>query len=748
MDDARPQNAYIENIEHQNVSFSNLAFQPFISRSSMRGSVSSSVSRRATAPLLTDPVGAVYGVGEKRAAALATEGIETVEDLLLHIPRLYVDRRVLLPIARIAPDTEATVLGTVRKTGVIPGRPGRFEMMLGDDTGFLKCTWFGDKWMRGLRNRFAPGDLIMVSGKVSFFNGKQIVTPEYDILNDKDDDTLHTGRVIPVYRSSAGLREAGLDSRGFRRIVKPLLDRLGSDIEESLPDAVRLAAGLSSRAEALYTAHFPQTPEEAERARARLAYDELFYMELLLALRKHRAEHTASGIVFQEKSPLARRFVETLPFALTAVQKRAIREIHGDMCRPRPMNRLLQGDVGSGKTVVAAIAMLLAVETGYQATLMAPTEILAEQHALVLRAFFDPLDVPVTLLVGGLPARERQRRHEQTATGTARIVVGTHALIQQEVAFHRLGLAIIDEQHRFGVAQRALLREKADATPDMLVMTATPIPRTLALTVYGDLDVSILDALPPGRKPIATTWIPEAKWDAIYQVLKTEIDRGRQAYIVYPLVDESEKTDLKAATDMAEKLQRETFPDLRIGLLHGRMKGNEKDAVMRAFKAGDYHILVSTTVIEVGIDVPNATVMVVEHAERFGLAQLHQLRGRIGRGEHASQCVLVNGYDPDKPIPDDALRRLQVMTETQDGFRIADEDLKIRGPGEFFGTRQSGLPGLKIADVLRDETLLQSARQAAFDLVAQDSRLTRPAHRLIRGVLARRYADVAAWVEV
>lgn len=714
----------------------------------MPSTAPSSRARTASRFELTDPVAVAHGVGEKRAAALVSEGIETVEDLLLNIPRLYIDRRSLTPISRIAPDTNATVLGTVKKSSAIPGRPGRFEVTLTDETGFLKLTWFGDKWMKGLRNRFSPGDLLMVSGKVTFFNGKQMVSPDYDLLTGDGDESLHMGRVIPIYRLSAGLRDAGLDSRGFRRIVKPLLDRLGGEISETLPETVRLAHNLPHRAEALYAAHFPETPEAAEHARARLAFDELFYMELLLAVRKYHAEHGETGIAFQLKSPLARQLVEALPFELTAAQKRVIREIHADMVRPRPMNRLLQGDVGSGKTIVAAVAMLLAVESGYQAALMAPTEILAEQHALVLRQMLDDIPVTVTLLTGRLPAKERQRRREEIASGTAQIVIGTHALIQTDVVFHRLGLAVVDEQHRFGVAQRASLREKSTTIPDTLVMTATPIPRTLALTVYGDLEVSALDALPPGRQPITTRWLGENKRQEVNAIIRNEVAQSRQVYVVCPLVDESEKVDLKAATDLAEEMQSRTFPDLRIGLLHGRMKGDEKDAVMRAFKARDYDILVSTTVIEVGIDVPNATLMVIEHAERFGLAQLHQLRGRVGRGADASTCLLINGYAPDKPIPDDALRRLQVMTETQDGFRIADEDLRIRGPGEFLGTRQSGLAGLKIADILRDEDLLHKARKAAFALVHTDPRLTKPVHQPLKAALSRQYADVAAWIEV
>ena len=707
----------------------------------------STPSKSSFVPSLIDPISSVMGIGEKRAAALQQAGVEVVEDLLYYIPRLYLDRRNLLPISQVLPDTEATVLGTVKRTNVRPGRPGRFEMMVGDDSGFLQCTWFGNKWIHGLRKKFTPGDVLIVSGKVTFYNGKQIVSPEYDILTGDGDETLHTGRVIPVYRSSAGLREVGLDSRGFRRIIKPLLDQLVDMIPETIPESIRTACRLPPLSDTIYHAHFPETLEEAEHARARLAFDELFYMEMLLALRKHAAKYGHDGIAFQSKSPLARRLVERLPFELTLAQKRVLRDIHGDMCRPQTMNRLLQGDVGSGKTIVAVLAMLLAVESGYQAALMAPTEILAEQHAFVLRELLDGLGVRVAFLVGGLRAKQRRERHAEVASGEAHIVVGTHALIQEDVEFKKLGLAVIDEQHRFGVAQRARLREKGEM-PDVLVMTATPIPRTLALTVYGDLDVSILDELPPGRKPINTAWVPEAQWQEVYASIRTEIEKGRQAYVVCPLVEESEKMDLKAATDMAKHLQDETFPDFRIALIHGKMKSDEKDAIMHAFKAGDYDILVSTTVIEVGIDVSNATMMVIEHAERFGLAQLHQLRGRIGRGEHVSSCILINGNDPNKPIPDDALRRLEVMTETQDGFKIADEDLKLRGPGEFLGTRQHGLPGLRIADVIRDAALLWTARKAAFHVVARDHHLRQPEHRMIRDMLARQYADVATFIEV
>ncbi|MEE2709539.1 MAG: ATP-dependent DNA helicase RecG [Gemmatimonadota bacterium] len=696
---------------------------------------------------LTDPIISVAGIGEKRAEALQNVGIDTVEDLLHHIPRLYLDRRNLTPISQIAVDTEATVLGTVKRVSARPGKPGRFEMMLGDDSGNLKCTWFGAKWVHGLRKKFMPGDMLIVSGKVTFFNGKQIVTPEYDILTGDGDDPLHTGRVIPVYRSTATLREVGMDSRGLRRIIKPLLDLLVHDIPETIPDSIIRDHDLLPLPKALYQAHFPETPEEAEHARSRLAFDELFYLELLLAFRKHAAKFGATGIAFQPKSQMARRLLDRLSFELTEAQKRVLREIHRDMCRPQSMNRLLQGDVGSGKTIVAALAMLIAVESGYQAALMAPTEILAQQHAFVLHDLLENLGVNIIFLVGGMQAKERRDRRAEVASGVAQIVIGTHALIQEDVAFKKLGFAVVDEQHGFGVTQRAQLREKGE-NPDVLVMTATPIPRTLALTVYGDLDVSVLDELPPGRKPIETQWVPDTKRQETYTSIREEIERGRQAYVVCPLVDESEKLDLKAATEMAEHLQVKVFPDLRISLIHGKMKSAEKDTIMHAFKNGQSDILVSTTVIEVGIDVPNATIMVIEQAERFGLAQLHQLRGRIGRGAYASRCVLLSGSDPEDPNAYDTFRRLEVMAETQDGFIIADEDLKIRGPGEFLGTRQHGLPGLKIADLVKDAAQLRTARKAAFHIVNMDHGLSHPKHQVIRDVLAHHYSDVATWIEV
>ncbi len=708
-------------------------------------SVQMPAAPKSSLPLsLFDPINSAAGIGKKRTEVLHNIGIDTVGDLLHHIPRLYLDRRNLTPISQIAVDTEATVLGTVKRTSARPGKPGRFELMLGDDSGILKCTWFGTKWVRGLRNKFMPGDMLIVSGKVTFFNGKQIVTPEYDILTGDGDDPLHTGRVIPVYRSTAALREVGMDSRGLRRIIKPLLDLLVHHLPETLPDSIIKAQDLPPLSKALYQAHFPETPEEAEHARSRLAFDELFYLQVFLATRKHAAKFGAAGIAFQHKSPLARRLLDRLSFELTEAQKRVLREIHGDMCSPQSMNRLLQGDVGSGKTIVAALAMLIAVEGGHQAALMAPTEILAEQHASVLRDLLEGLGVNIVFLVGGMPAKQRDDRQVEIASGAAQIVIGTHALIQDDVDFNNLGFAVVDEQHRFGVAQRAQLRKKGEC-PDVLVMTATPIPRTLALTVYGDLDVSVLDELPPGRLPIETKWVPDTERQEIYTSIREEIGRGRQAYVVCPLVDESEKLDLKAATEMADYLQVQKFPDLRISLIHGQMKSVEKDAVMHAFKNAESDILVSTTVIEVGIDVPNATIMVIEQAERFGLAQLHQLRGRIGRGAYASRCILITSSDPDNPNADDTFRRLEVMAGTQDGFIIADEDLKIRGPGEFLGTRQHGLTGLKIADLVKDSAQLRAAREAALRIVNLDHDLAHPEHHVIRDGLARHYSDGATW---
>ena len=681
------------------------------------------------APKLDAPVHSVKGIGSKRAEVLRTVGIETVEDLLYYLPRRYLDRSHVLPIAKLPLDEEVTVIGEVEAAGFRKGGKPRFVMTLGDRTGLLECIWF--QGLQYMRRRFSQGDTLAVSGKVSFFRVKQMVHPEVEVLSAAGEESLlHTGRVIPIYPGTEELRVGRLDSRGLRRLIRGALDDFAPQIEETLPEEVIDQNGLLSLKDAIVAAHFPDSWEEIEHARTRLAFDELFYFELLLALRKRRQTERADGIPFERVGTLISRLLERLPFELTDAQKRVLREIRADMKRPYPMNRLLQGDVGSGKTLVAVIAMLIAIENGYQAALMAPTEILAEQHFLTLRRFLEDLGVNVRLLIGGMPASERTAAYAELADGAAQIAVGTHALIQEDVAFARLGLAIVDEQHRFGVMQRAALRSKGPK-PDVLVMTATPIPRTLALTLYGDLDVSVLDEMPPGRQPIRTVTRSIESRPQILSFIRDQVAEGRQAYIVYPLVEESEKIDLAAAVHSYEELRDGAFSDLRIGLLHGRMRSEEKEHTMAAFSRGEIDVLVGTTVIEVGVDVPNASVMLIEHAERFGLFQLHQMRGRVGRGPHASYCILVR---PDEAT-DDAQTRLNAMKRTSDGFEIAETDLELRGPGQLMGTRQSGMPELRIAHLLRDAELLVDARRDAFATIEKDPLLERPEHRMMRNRL-------------
>jgi ATP-dependent DNA helicase RecG len=504
------------------------------------------------------------------------------------------------------------------------------------------------------------------------------------------------------------------------------------EVAEVLPARLRARRQLPDLAVALSDAHFPQTEAARLAARRRLAFDDFLFLQLGLAILRARTTR-ARGIAMCPPGQLVARLRGALPYALTAAQERVWEEIRRDMAAPFPMHRLLQGDVGSGKTVVAALAVLTTVEAGYQAAVMAPTEILAEQHFMTFRQLLAPLGVTVVLLTSSLKPREREARRAALAAGEVACAVGTHALVQEGVAFRRLGLAVVDEQHRFGVAQRARLRDKGEH-PDLLVMTATPIPRTLALTLYGDLEVSVIDALPPGRRPVTTATRTESRRKAIYEFLRGQVGEGRQVYVVCPLVEESEVVDLEAATEMAHRLQREVFPDLAVGLLHGRMGYEDKEAIMRRFKAGEIHVLVSTTVIEVGIDVPNASVMLVERADRFGLSQLHQLRGRVGRGPWKSYCILLAAPRPGE----DAQRRLEAMVATNDGFRIAEADLELRGPGEFFGTRQSGLPEFRVADLLRDAAILEEARREAMAIVAADPELRDPEHRGLReGLLAR-----------
>ena len=686
-------------------------------------------------------IGQVRGVGEKRARELARVGLRTVEDLLYYFPRRYLDRSSITPLKDVRAGMETTVLGKVARAGLRRGRRPRFEVILTDGTGYLQCLWFNrvNFWPR----IFQAGDTVAFHGKVAQYGGLQMVHPDFDKFREGGEERfLNTGGVIPLYTSSETLGDAGLDSRGFRRILRAALDAYRDAVEEILPGEVIARQKLAARDEALAQVHFPDSSRELERARQRLKFDELFFLELLMATRKRVLENFVQGIEFKDVGARTWRLVEHLPFQLTEAQKRVLREIRADMRLPKPMHRLVQGDVGSGKTMVALIAMLMAVENDYQAALMAPTEILAEQHYLTSHRFLEQLQVRVVLLVGGQRKKIREQVLAAIANGEAQIIIGTHALIQSGVEFHKLALVVIDEQHRFGVAQRLALRQKGHR-PDVLVMTATPIPRTLSLTLYGDLDVSTIDELPKGRKPIRTVLRPAAKRKEIYEFIRREVSAGAQAYIVFPLIEESEKIDLAAATESYEHMREGIFADLPIALLHGGMPTAEKENVMEAFKRGDTRILVSTTVIEVGVDVPNATIMLIEHAERFGLTQLHQLRGRVGRGVKQSYCILV-AYDM---ATSEAQRRLQTLVETNDGFRIAETDLELRGPGEFFGTRQHGMPEFRIADILTDGKLLMSARDEAFNLLRADPELSQPSHLATRQWLYKLYGDKLAMMQ-
>ena len=682
---------------------------------------------------LSTPVQYVKGIGPRVAEILAAKGLHTVDDLLHYLPFRYEDRLNPRSVAELRAGEMATVIAEVRNSGLFrTRRMPIFQLTVGQGRSRLKCLWFNATY---LQNKFQAGQMVALYGKVEQDrDGElQILQPQFEILGDiyeeggadeaekKAAASLEVGRIVPIYESTG---QGKLTPRWFRRIIRTALDNLTPDLPDPIPAAVRAHLSLVSPREALWKVHWPDAGEsftdlQSSRtpAHIRLIFDELFFIELGLEL-KRREQKAQTGVAFEINNQVREAIKKILPFHPTGAQKRVLKEIAADMQTPFPMRRLLQGDVGSGKTIVAFQAAIIAIENGYQVALMAPTEILAQQHYFSARQILEKAGYRIVLLTGSLEQDRKRDVRRHIAQGNAQLVIGTHALIQETVEFENLGLVIVDEQHRFGVMQRLKLMKKdtagggpSPAEPDVLVMTATPIPRTLALTLYGDLDVSAIDELPPGRTPVVTRSLEDERAPEVWDFVGKQIAAGHQAYVVYPVIEENEERELKAAQQMFRQLRDRIFPSLHVGLLHGRLDPDEKEHVMREFQRGELNILVATTVIEVGVDVPNATVMVIEHADRFGLAQLHQLRGRIGRGAAKSYCVLMHGGR----VTEEGQRRLQAMVDSSDGFKIAELDLELRGPGEFFGTKQAGIPSFRVSNIIRDRQLLEAAkREAAF----------------------------------
>ena len=684
--------------------------------------------RIPTSPEL--PLQFLKGVGPQAAEALARLGIHSAQDLLRHIPKRWEDRTHFRRVADLQAGEMVTVSGAILAVTTKYPKPklAITQALLDDGGTALTLFWFNQPFMERTFKQLAERRTPIVAYGQIRRNGWafEMQNPEWEELG-ADGDTLSANRIVPIYALTEGVRQGRI-----RKLVDLALQTVLPTVRESLPPEILLRHKLVGVQTALKNVHFPESEADLYAARRRLIFEEFFLLQTRLARKRRENHHEGDGIAFRlDAQKLQADLREIVPFELTGAQKRAIGEIAADVTSGRAMNRLLQGDVGSGKTMVALAAMLMAIENGYQAALMAPTEILAQQHAIVLRRLLEPMGLAVELSLGSQKEKEKRETRERLLGGQSRLVVGTHALIQEGVDFAKLGMVIIDEQHRFGVLQRQALAKKGHR-PHILVMTATPIPRTLTLTLYGDLDVSILDELPPGRKAITTHWKTQDKRSQVYSAAQRLLIEGRQVYVVCSLIEESEKLQAKSATQLAEHIANDVFPQYRVGLLHGQMKSDEKDAIMARFKSHDLDILVSTTVIEVGIDVPNASVIVIEDADRFGLAQLHQLRGRVGRGEHASFCILLA-----EPKTEIGRARMEIMTETRDGFRIAEEDLKLRGPGEFYGTKQSGLPEFMIADISRDMDILMETRDAAFALIEKDPELARPEHINLKLALAK-----------
>lgn len=681
---------------------------------------------RAGKIYLDMPVTYLKGVGPARAEALRRLGVITARDLLFHIPRRYEDASTISPISSLEPGMDGTIIGKVISKGIIPTRRGLriFQAVLRDDTGMIEASWPGQPF---LDRTIEKGDMMLLAGPVRFYHGRQLQPREYIHLG-KDDEGVSGGRVLAVYPATEGL-----SFKVIRGVIDTHLGALLPLLKEYLPDDVVRLAGVPSLREAMRMVHRPKSIAEGAAGRSRLAFEELLFVHILHRRANALVREKRRGIAFKNKRELTSALKQALPFTLTNAQTTALREIVGDMASDKKMHRLLQGDVGSGKTIVALFAALLAMENGYQAAIMAPTELLAEQHARTLTRLLEPLGIQPVLVTGSLKSAARKGVAVKLASNAPLLAIGTHALVQEAAVFGRLGFVTIDEQHRFGVEQRAALSAKGDS-PDVLLMSATPIPRSLALTFYGDLDVSTLDERPAGRQPVTTVMRPEKARDRVLEFVARETEKGRQAYVVYPVIEESEKTDLKAATTMYEQLSAGPFAGRVVALIHGRVPADEREKIMRAFRDGKIDILVSTTVIEVGIDVANATVMLIEHPERFGLSQLHQLRGRVGRGAEASYCILLGD------VGDEAAERLRILVDTDDGFEIARADLRLRGMGNLFGQEQSGEATFRIADPVADEKLNLKARAAAEILLDRDPDLAARENAGIRKVMSARYA--------
>jgi len=695
---------------------------------------------------LNNPIYYIRGISNARASKLSSEiGLRTINDLLHFFPYRYIDRTKFHKINELVNNTsEVQIIGAITDVKTIKQKTGtRLIARFQDETGFLELVWFkGHKW---IKDSLKINTQYVIYGKLNHFNGMfSIVHPEMDILSDYK-AKLQT-KLQPIYSSTDKLVNSGVSNKVFRGYIQELLQQIFEKIEESLSSELISAHKLIGKKEALLNIHFPTSPEMLEKAQYRLKFEELFFIQLQLIRKKIIRKNKIKGYVFAKVGDFFNEFYSNyLPFNLTNAQKKVLKEVRKDVASNAHMNRLLQGDVGSGKTIVALLTMLLAVDNGFQASIIAPTEILATQHYYAISDLLKKMNISVDLLTGSTKVKKRREIHKNLENGQLHILIGTHAILEEKVSFKNLGIAIIDEQHRFGVAQRSKMWKKNKLPPHILVMTATPIPRTLAMSVYGDLDISVIDELPPGRKEVQTVHRFDKNRLAVFNFMKKEIEKGRQVYVVYPLIKESQAMDYKDLMDGFESISREfPIPKYQISIVHGKMKASDKEYEMQRFVRGETHILVATTVIEVGVNVPNASIMVIESSERFGLSQLHQLRGRVGRGADQSYCVLLSGVK----LSSEAKTRLKTMVETSDGFKIAEVDLKLRGPGNMMGTQQSGVLNLRIADVVKDSPILYNARNAAIDLLKEDPNLVKPENNQIHKTFAEISKTSGAWSNI